>query len=95
MTIPKGISIRKKRQYVIRRSPPSLSPRHVDVLKAWWASEPVEDTAFRLGIKVGTVRMYRDQARLRLNYAPDLQAACKRAVEMGLLRWQERRKIYR
>jgi DNA-binding NarL/FixJ family response regulator len=63
----------------------TLSPRHLDVLKAWWAGESGPETAERLGIKLGTVRFYRDQARLRLNCAPNLQSAIKRAITRRLI----------
>lgn len=57
-----------------------LTHRHLDVLKAWWAGETTEETAARIGVKVGTVRFYRDQCRLRLNGAPNMQSAVKRAL---------------
>ena len=57
-----------------------LTERHLDVLKAWWAGETTDETADRLGVKAGTVRFYRDQCRLRLNGAPNMQSAVKRAL---------------
>lgn len=63
-----------------------LTKRQRDVLRGWWVSETTAETAKRLNVKPGTVRFYRDQARLRLGNAPDMQAAVRRAVKLGLLK---------
>ena len=57
-----------------------LTPRHIDVLKAWWAGETTDETAARIGVQPTSVRFYRDQARLRLNGAPNMQSAVRRAL---------------
>ena len=62
-----------------------LTDRHLDVLKAWWAGETTEETADRLQVKVGTVRFYRDQCRLRLNGAPNMPSAVRRALKYKLI----------
>lgn len=63
-----------------------LTPRQLDALQGWWIGESTEETAARMEVQINTVRYYRDQARLRLNHAPNLPTAIRRAIVHGYMK---------
>ncbi|AEF42969.1 LuxR C-terminal-related transcriptional regulator [Hoyosella subflava] len=75
------------------RNRPALSPREIEVLRAWFASDSKTTVASNLSVSLGTVNTH--LARVRSKYAavgrtaPTKAALVARALQDGLVQLEE------
>lgn len=62
----------------------ALSPREIEVLRAYCETHSRKETAISLGLKLGTVATHLESVRIKLGVA-DSWSACEVARDLGLL----------
>jgi DNA-binding NarL/FixJ family response regulator len=72
---------------------PRLTPREIDVLVNWFASESKDMVAQKLGLSTSTVNSYIDRVRIKYanagRVAPTKAALVARAIQDGLVRIED------
>ncbi len=76
-----------------RHDRPRLTPREIDVLLSWFASESKEMVARKLDVSVSTVNTYINRVRIKYamagREAPTKAALVARAIQDGLVRIED------